>query len=106
MSVIEQGKSVVRVRPEPGLVASAAEELKPRLLEAVRSGAVEVVFDLEGTDQIDSLGIGLLIATHNTVTPKGGRVRVVGTSPDVARLLKSMRLDRHLALEQGPDGSG
>ncbi len=106
MSVIEQGENAVRVRPEPGLVASVAEDLKPRLLEAVRAGAVEVVFDLAGIDQIDSLGIGLLIATHNTVSPKGGRVRVVGTSPEVARLLRSMRLDRHLALEPGPDGSG
>ncbi len=106
MSVIEQGGNAVRVRPEPGLVASAAEELRPRLLEAVRSGAVEVVFDLEGIQQIDSLGIGLLIATHNTVTSQGGRVRVVGPSPEVVRLLRSMRLDRHLALEPGPDGSG
>ena len=41
---------------------------------------------------LDSSGIGLLIAAHNSLARKEGRVRVVNASADVFRLLQSMRL--------------
>lgn len=98
-SVLERDGTVVRVIPVPGLVASAAEELRVPLREAVEAGATEVVFDLTGVDDVDSMGIGLLLATHNTVAPRGGRVRVVGVHPEIAKLFRTMRLDRHLQVE-------
>ncbi|RMG84395.1 MAG: anti-sigma factor antagonist [Candidatus Dadabacteria bacterium] len=99
-SVLERDGTVVRVVPAPGLVASAAEELRVPLREAVEAGATEVVFDLGGVDDVDSVGIGLLLATHNTLGPRGGRIRVVNAGAEIVKLLRTMRLDRHFPVEQ------
>jgi anti-anti-sigma factor len=48
---------------------------------------------------VDSSGIGLLIATHNSLKTKGGSLRVANASPDILNLFKAMRLDRHFTVE-------
>jgi anti-anti-sigma regulatory factor len=40
--------------------------------------------------------MGLLIAAVNSVAPNGGKVRVTNVSPDIFRLLQSMRLTSRL----------
>ena len=56
----------------------------------------EIVFDLAATVMLDSSGIGLLIATSNTIARQQGRVRVLNLSADILRLLQSMRLASRL----------
>jgi anti-anti-sigma regulatory factor len=45
---------------------------------------------------LDSSGMGLLIAAANSLAPGGGRIRVTNVSPDIFRLLQSMRLTTRL----------
>lgn len=78
------------------LVAAGVPELKTALQTALAGGADEVVFDLAATTQLDSSGIGLLIATSNSLTRQQGRLRVVNASPDILQLLQSMRLTGRL----------
>lgn len=95
---IKVDESKVSVPIEGDLTASVVPELKAALGEALGSGALQVEFDLGKTTIIDSTGIGLLIATYNSLAKRGGSVQVVKASEDIFRLLQSMRLEKRLGV--------
>jgi anti-anti-sigma factor len=68
----------------PGLQAS--------LKEILEKGTRDLAFDLARTQMLDSSGIGLLIASANSMKARGGRIRVTNVCPDIFRLLQNMRL--------------
>ena len=74
-------------------------DLKPAVQKAIEEGITEVVFDLGKTTILDSTGIGFTIAVYNSLTKKGGTMRVVNVSDDILRLLQSMRLDQRLGVK-------
>ena len=45
------------------------------------------------------IGIGMVIAVHNSMKKKGGKLVIANVSENIAKLFKSMRLDQHLNLE-------
>lgn len=82
-----------------GLIRAANDEsLKDELLDLVQS-TNDVVVDLEDVTLIDSSGIGLLIATHNSLKEKGGSLKVINTPEKILTMFKIMRLDRHFSIE-------
>jgi len=89
----------VVVRPGQDIVASTAEGLRAEWKKLMQPGAAALTVDLAGVEMIDSVGLGLLIATHNTLGKSGGRLRVSGASPDILSLFRTMRLDKHFILE-------
>ena len=93
---IERDRKACRVMLGGDLTASVIPELRSGLKAELDQGADEVVFDLEKAAMLDSSGIGLLIATHNSLAPKQGKLRVVSASGDILRLLQSMRLVNRL----------
>ncbi len=88
------GESVV-VKPGRDIVSSMAQDFKTELKELVDQGIKDLTIDLDGVEMIDSIGMGLLIAAHNSLTKNGGRLRVVNSGEDILRLLRTMRLDKH-----------
>jgi len=90
--VIEQTDQQGSVKLMGDLTASLVPELQARLKELLNHGAKELAFDLASTKMLDSSGMGLLIAAANSVATNGGKVRVTNVSPDIFRLLQSMRL--------------
>lgn len=83
---------------EGDLVASAAEELRPRFKEIVDQGACDLTIDFANAGMIDSLGMGLLIAAHNSVREQGGSVTLINVNDEIRDLLSTMRLNRHLTI--------
>ncbi len=80
------------------LTAVLALTLKPELQQALQEGVTEINFDLGKTTVIDSVGIGLLVATHNSLKKIDGRLHVTQVSEDIFHLLQSMRLDQRLGV--------
>ena len=74
------------------LTASLIPDLQKELKNHLEKGVDEAVFDLRNTIMLDSSGIGLLIATCNSLAKKKGTIRVLNVSQDIYRLLQSMRL--------------
>jgi anti-anti-sigma factor len=99
MSTVQVQKSDATVCLDGALTLAEAQQLRPRLQQAMAEGVSGVVFDLGRASVVDSSGIGLLIATHNSLKAKGGRLRVVNVSPEILNLFKAMRLDRHFTVE-------
>ena len=74
------------------LTASVVPDLQIELKEVLSRGARVLVFDLSNTQMLDSSGIGLLIASTNSLLAQGGTVRVTNVGPEIFRLLQTMRL--------------
>jgi anti-anti-sigma factor len=92
----EEGNAVVK--PGQDIVASIARELREELKGLVAEGVQEMTMDLQGVEMVDSIGIGLLIAAHNSLAKSGGKLKVVNATPDIFKLLKTMRLDQHFEI--------
>jgi anti-anti-sigma factor len=88
------------VKPGKDVVASMADGFRKRLLKVIKDGVKDLVIDLKGVDMIDSVGIGIIIATHNSMSNTGGRLTLSNVSEDIHGLLKTMRLDQHFDVQQ------
>jgi len=78
------------------LTAVLVPDLQAGLKQVLQKGVRNLVFDLTSTRMLDSSGMGLLIAAANSLAAIGGKVSVTNVSPDIFRLLQSMRLTLRL----------
>ncbi len=78
------------------LTAVEVPEFQSALKEQLASGAIHVVFDLSATESLDSNGIGLLVATSNSLRMVSGTLSVIHVADSIYRLLEAMRLTDRL----------
>ena len=93
MTDTQPGEKVIA--PEGNIVASMAEPFRQRLKDALDREGASLTIDCSGVTMIDSVGIGLLIAAHNSLDKAGGRLALRDVSPEIGKLLRAMRLDKH-----------
>jgi anti-sigma B factor antagonist len=53
-----------------------------------------VIVDGSNIQFIDSMGIAALISIYKSLTPKGSNLHLVNLSPEIKKLLATLRLDR------------
>ncbi|WP_035791326.1 STAS domain-containing protein [Kitasatospora mediocidica] len=87
---------VVRANGEIDL--DAAPALRRVLSKALR-GHHEVVLDLSPVTFMDCAGLRVLVSARDQADRTGRRLVLRGAGPQVTRLLKLTRLERHLPLE-------
>jgi anti-anti-sigma factor len=97
VDVMRDGRKAT-IAPAGDIVASMAGTLKPRLKNMVHDGVDTLVFDLARTTMVDSVGIGLIVAAHNSVQKSGGSISVIHASKDLLDLFKALRLDQHFSV--------
>ncbi len=95
--VNEAGQTIVRAGTD--VVASMAEAFKDDLLSVINSSDGIVVIDLEGVEMVDSVGIGVIIAAHNTLNQVDRKLKVINVKKDVYGLFTTMRLNRRFTVE-------
>ena len=83
------------INPGGDIVASVVNELKAELKGVVEGDLTTLVFDLAETKMIDSMGIGILIATYNSLKKRNVPMVLVRVSPEITSLLKNMRLNQY-----------
>ena len=83
------------IKPGKDIIASMADDLRQKLLKLINQGIIELTIDLTGAEMVDSVGLGVLIATHNSLENVGGSLIVKNVSPNVYNLFNTMRLDQH-----------
>lgn len=86
------------VRISQNIVASGVNELKEELAKLLKEGADQLTIDLEGVELIDSMGLGVLIATHNSLRKKGTFLVVIHACDNIRKLFQDMRLDQHFEI--------
>jgi len=100
MTAVKEKAEPHVVQPGADIVASMADDFKSNLLQMVEKGIPELIIDFTGVDIVDSVGLGVVIATHNSLSNSGGKLKVINVSNDIYHLFKSMRLDQHFEVQQ------
>ncbi len=96
-ATIENGTEAV-IQPDVDLVSTALPALRSEIREMVNSGVQHLTVDLAKVRMVDSSGLGLLIAAHNSLKKTGGSLAVVQASEDILRLFKTMRIHQHFSV--------
>ena len=60
--------------------------------ELMRSGAVNIAFDMSRVSFMDSSGIGVIMGRYKKAASLGGRVIIFGMNPNIARLVEMANL--------------
>jgi anti-sigma B factor antagonist len=88
------------IKPDMDVVASMASEFRSKLQELIQESPKILVIDLSGVEMVDSVGIGIIIATHNSLNKSGGKLRVTNVADDILTLFTTMRLNHHFTIEK------
>jgi len=99
MSEIVTSVDQTLVRPGEDVVASMAEAFKGELLSAVNASQGDLVIDFDGVGMVDSVGIGVIIAAHNSLTQSNRQLKVINVAQDIHGLFSTMRLNRRFTVE-------
>jgi len=99
MTVVTREDNKATVRPAgDAIVAATIGELRSELRAVLEQGARELVLDLADIRMVDSSGLGLLMAAHNSVSRAGGRLAVIHASAELVELFQAMRLHQHFSV--------
>jgi anti-sigma B factor antagonist len=97
--VIKNRRQII-VFPGRDIVSSAADGVKAELRLLVEQAPEELVIDLSGVEMVDSMGIGVLIATFNSLTKAGGVLKIINASEYVYEIFVTMRLTYHFSIQK------
>jgi len=97
IEIIREG-STATVTPAVNVVSSNVAEMRTLIKGIIAEGCSAITMDLKGVEIVDSTGIGLLIAVHNTLLKVDGKIAIINASKDLLDLFKAMRLDQHFSV--------
>jgi len=80
------------ITPKTDIVGNATHDLKKEFSKLIKNGQLYIKLDLAKVTMIDSLGIGVLVATRNSVRQSDGEFSIVNLSPDLTQLFSNMRI--------------
>ena len=98
MSEIVKDAAAVTIKPGRDIVASMLDGFKAELKEVAATGCSRLIIDFTGVRMIDSMGIGILIATYNSLKQRQAELELRHVSAEIATLLKHMRLNQHFTI--------
>lgn len=94
---LDQTPVVIKV--ERDLVASHSAELRDQLRSLISQGSRSVVLDFSQVRMVDSAGLGMIIAAHNSLKKVEGELAVTQCSAEILELFRSMRIHQHMRVE-------
>lgn len=98
MFKINQENEKFVVVPENNIVASIVNEFRSEMKKIVEQEK-PITVDLSNVEMIDSMGLGALIATHNSMQKYDKKLELINISKDLLSLMKTMRLDQHFDIK-------
>ena len=99
---IENSGTQCRVVLGGNLTAALVPKLQAALQQELARGVGQVVFDLSQVSALDASGIGLLIATYNSLGGSQGKLNVINVSLDILQLMQGLRLVHRFSVTRRP----
>jgi len=99
MTEILKNDDNIVVKPMADIVASMAEGFRSELQQLINEEGKDIIIDMDNVEMIDSVGIGVIIATHNSLNKNGKTLKVINIIKDIYTLFTTMRLDRHFEIK-------
>jgi len=97
----EAGTPVLRLTPGMDLVASTVEGQRELMMKTLEPGTRAVVLDLKGVEQMDSLGITLVLGLFKTCQRYGARFSIEGVPPGIMRVFRLFNLPKFFPIVEG-----
>lgn len=98
-SEITKTETEITVKPGRNIIASLADEFRAELHALVQEKPDQIVIDMTGVEMVDSVGIGVMIAVHNSLSKNSGKLKIKNADKNIRNLFSTMRLDRHFSVE-------
>ncbi|MBF0240174.1 MAG: STAS domain-containing protein [SAR324 cluster bacterium] len=96
---IEQLPSATLIRLKGCLMLQEVEQSKYEFHELIETQAMKcVLLDMSDVHLIDSSGIGLIIKGSNTMTRKGGKLKLFGLNSEIYLIFERMTLHKILSI--------
>ena len=96
-----QKGETLRLQPKVDLVASTVEVQRTAMMKALEAGKGAVVLDLTSVDQLDSLGITLILGLFKTCQKTGTPFSIEGVKPDLMRVFRLFNLPKFFPVLEG-----
>lgn len=96
---VEINKKTVLIRFTDKLASAAVEELRGILKKLLSENISSITMDFKSISLIDSMGIGLLVSTHNTLSSRDSELIITNLSPDLLELFSVMRLNEFFTIK-------
>ncbi|WP_158269742.1 ATP-binding protein [Desulfonatronum sp. SC1] len=100
MLQIHQDGSKIVAKATENMVGSKTDELRMEFTKLVQNDRIDLTIDLSAVDMVDSMGMGLLVATHNSLKARQGSLSLINVKPDIYNVLVVMRLDKHFTIQK------
>jgi len=97
--IINEGNKAI-IKLDSDMVASTAEPIKKELSAMIADTSGGITLDFSDVDMVDSVGIGVVIATYNTIKDSKRAFELINVSKNIYSLFKTMRLDKHFTVKQ------
>ena len=88
------------VRSGKELVASNAESLNKKLYKMINQGITELTLDFRSVKSIDTVGLSVIAATHNSMNNAGGKLLLRNIPAEINTLFDALGLNKHFEIEQ------
>jgi len=85
------------VKPGKDIIESMVEDFKAKLLKIINQDIKEIVIDMKNVKEIDSTGLGVLIAAKNSLDQTGGELALKNVPENIDNLMQILGLDNFLA---------
>ncbi|HDS17229.1 MAG TPA: anti-sigma factor antagonist [Proteobacteria bacterium] len=95
---VNQQDDQVTILLSGDLTSETLNDLRAILREKIDAGNRSFNIDFKNTLIIDSMGIGCLVATYNTLKINGGSLQLSNVSENLREIFQIMRLDRILTI--------
>jgi len=95
---VELDSDIIFLKLSGSLVASTLEQLRSQVQKLVDKKYVNIVFDMNRVDFVDSSGLGLCISTARELAAGSGKLACFGLNENVLKLFKMTRADQKIAV--------
>jgi anti-sigma B factor antagonist len=93
--------AVLRLEPKVDLVASTVEAQRAAFTRALEAEKGAVVLDLGRVEQLDSLGITLILGLFKSCQKSGVPFSIEGVRPDLMRVFRLFNLPKYFPVIEG-----
>ncbi len=97
---IDRKDELIEIGFTVNLVGSTVEELREILKKIISVSIKKLVLNFIGVEMIDSMGIGLLVSTHNAMIERNSEMEIINLSKDLYELFSVMQLHDALVLKE------
>lgn len=90
IKIIKTGKAIT---------AAKVNDLRDKLLKVPEQKIKKLVLDFAKVETVDSVGLGLVLATYNTMKDTGGSLEIINVPEDICGVFNATGLNRHLEIQ-------